>query len=108
MFRVSPPEYGISSSTIFTSAPSRRMRRAMIRPISPDPKITDRSARHISLDVDKPLCSACCKHARRPVTRYHQRTAAPLAAAHRQHDGVRLDHGHPGIRPTAVMRRCPP
>ncbi len=40
MFLISPPEYGISSHTAFTSAPSSVMRLAMIRPISPEPRIT--------------------------------------------------------------------
>ena len=40
IFRFRPPEYGISSATALTSAPSKVIRLAMISPISPDPRIT--------------------------------------------------------------------
>ena len=40
MLRLSPEEYGMSSATSFTSAPSHVMRRAMMRPMSPLPRIT--------------------------------------------------------------------
>ena len=40
--RFKPPEYGISSATQSTFAPSSVMRRAMIRPMSPLPRITTR------------------------------------------------------------------
>ena len=40
MLRLRPEEYGISSQTIFTFAPSQVMRRAMMRPMSPEPSIT--------------------------------------------------------------------
>ena len=40
MFLLSPPEKGMSSATHATCAPSSVMRRAMMRPMSPDPRIT--------------------------------------------------------------------
>lgn len=40
MFLVRPAEKGITSQTSFTSAPSRVRRRAIIRPMSPEPRIT--------------------------------------------------------------------
>ena len=40
MLRVRPAEYGISSTTAFTWAPSRVILLAMMRPISPEPRMT--------------------------------------------------------------------
>ena len=39
-FLVNPAEYGMISTTAFTSIPLQRKRRAIIRPISPEPTIT--------------------------------------------------------------------
>ena len=42
MFRVRPPEYGMTSMQASTFAPSSVMRRAMMRPMSPEPRMTTR------------------------------------------------------------------
>ena len=42
MLRLSPLEYGISSTHASTFAPWNVMRRAMMRPMSPEPRITTR------------------------------------------------------------------
>ena len=74
IFRFNPPEYGISSATTCTSAPSRVILLAMIRPISPDPRITTlRPGRYPSM-----LTRRCAVPAEKmPAGRYPGILSAP-------------------------------
>ena len=79
ILRFKPPEYGISSATQSTFAPSSVMRRAMIRPMSPLPRITTR------------------RPGRQPPCRQRRSGSHRREASRRLLTEARLPHLHPAL-----------
>ena len=65
------------------------MRRAMMRPMSPLPRITTRRPGREAFHIDVALCGAGREDAGRPRAGDADRAARALAAAHRQNDTLR-------------------
>ena len=80
----------MTSATAWTRAPFSVMRRAMMRPISPLPRITTSPAGR-GPPIHGPLGRTGGINARRAGAGDVQRTTGALPAAHGQNDGLRLN-----------------
>jgi hypothetical protein len=111
MFRGRPLEYGRISKTDSTDAPSSVIRRAMIRPMSPDPQNADALPYLNILQVYQILGRSGRVYAGRTIAWDRDGAPGAFAAPHREDDRVRVDRDEPGagtrenLEPSAGSQR---